>query len=159
MFFFAFWIVFQKFTMPIFIVSSPFLIILSIISVVNINYYTCWQFIPVKLVLKWPRSGFHMSPVTTTQVPVGNSFPRQKMFTWKHNCQIRHNKLYCHINLSSQTVLRNLKFYQITKKFPIQKRITTKKVKLKSSNKSQMSHNQANAKNAIRNPKQILLAL
>ena len=85
--------------------------------------------------------------------------PRQKNFTWKHNCQIRNNKLYYHIFLSSQTVLRNLNLHQITKKFPIQKRINTKKVKLKFSIKSQMSQNQANAKNAIRNPRQILLAL
>ena len=121
--------------MSIFIVYAPFLIILFIISVVNINYYTCWHFIPVKLVSKWPRFGFRMSPVAAAQVPVRNSIPRQKNFTWKHNRQTRHNKLYCHIILSSQTVLRNLKFYQITKKFPIQKRITTKKVKLKSSKK------------------------
>ena len=129
--------------MSIFTIYAPFLLIFFIISVENINYYTCWQFTPVKLVLKWSRSGFRTSRVMTPQVPVGISLPRQKNFSWKHNCQIRHNKLYCHIILSSQTVLRNLKFYQITKKFPIQKRITAKKVKLKSwSSKCKECHSQ-----------------
>ena len=145
--------------MSIFTIYAPFLLILSIISVENINYYSCWQFTPVNLVLKWPRSGFRMSPVAAAQVPARNSLPRQKISTWNHNCQIRNNKLHYHIFLSSQTVLRNLNLGQITKKFPIQKRINTKKVKLKSQINSQMSQIQAKNKRINRNIRQRTLAL
>jgi hypothetical protein len=79
---FAFLIFRPKFTMSIFTIYAPFLLILFIISVININYYTFWQFIPVKLVLKWSRLGFCMSRVATAHVPVGNSLPRQNVFSW-----------------------------------------------------------------------------
>ena len=145
--------------MSIFTIYAPFLLILFIISVENINYYTCWQFTPVKSVLKWSRSGFRTSRVTTPQVPVGISLPRQNVFTWKYNSQFRHNKLHYHIFLFSQTALRNLNSPQITKKFPIRTRITTPKVKLKSQINSQMSQIQAKAKKINRNLRQRTLAL
>ena len=118
--------------MSIFIIYSPFLLIFFTLSISNINYYSHWQFIPVKRVWKWPRSGFRMSPVATTQVPVGISLPRQKIFARKYNCQIRHNKLHYKIIFLYQTPERNLNSTQNIKKFPIRKRITNPKVKLKS---------------------------
>ena len=117
--------------MSIFIIFTLFLLIFFMFSVTNINYYSHWQFTPVKKVWKWPRSGFRMSPVAPTQVPVGISLPRQKLFARKYNCQIRHNKLHYKIIFSYQTPERNLNSTQNTKKFPIRKRINTPKVKIK----------------------------
>ena len=125
--------------MSIFIIFTPFLLIFFMFSVTNINYYSHWQFIPVKRVWKWPRSGFRMSPVATTQVPVGISLPRQNIFARKYNCQIRHNKLHYKIIFSYQTPERNLNSIQNTKKFPIRKRINIPKVKIKSQTKLQKS--------------------
>ena len=131
-------------------------------SIINNNYYSHWQFIPAKWVWIWPRSGFRMSPIATTQVPVGISLPRQKNFAWKYNCQIRHIKLHYTIIFSSQTIARNLNSSQITKKFPIRKRITTPKVKIKlqeNCQNSQMSHINAKAQKTNQNKRQMSLAL
>jgi len=125
--FFAFWIFCTKFTMSIFTIYAPFLLILSIISVENINYYSCWQFTPVNLVLKWSRSGFRMSRVTTPQVPVGNSLPRQKFSpgstTAKSgiiNCTTTY--FYLHKLLQGIWVYLKLqKTFQSKKGFPLQK--------------------------------------
>ena len=118
--------------MSIFITYAPFLLILFTFSIINNNYYSHWQFIPAKWVWKWPRSGFRMSPVATTQVPAGISLPRQTNFAWNYNCQIRHIKLHHNIIFLPQTPKRNLNLTQINKKFPIRKRITVPKVKIKS---------------------------
>ena len=109
--------------MSIFIIYTPFLFIFFTLSIININYYSHWQFIPAKWVWKWPTSGFRMSPDATSQVPVGISLLRQKNFARKYNCQIRHNKLHYKIISSYQTPERNLNSSQITKNFPIRKRI------------------------------------
>jgi hypothetical protein len=84
--------------------------------------------------------------------------PRQKKFTWKYNGQIRHNKLHHRTISFSQTNLRNLNLNQITTEFPILKRITTQRAKLKSQINSQMSL-QAKAQKATRNQRQISPAL
>ena len=132
------------------------------LSIININYYSHWQFIPVKRVWKWPRSGFRMSPVATSQVPVGISLPRQKIFAWKYNCQIRHNKLHYKIFFLAQTPKRNLNLTQVNIKLPIQKRITVPKVKIKSQinlKKFQMSQLNAQAQKANQTKRQLSLAL
>ena len=148
--------------MSIFIIYSPFLLIFFTLSISNINYYSHWQFIPVKRVWKWPRSGFRMSPVATTQVPVGISLPRQKIFARKYNCQIRHNKLHHKTIFSYKTLERNLNSAQNTKKFPIRQRINIPKVKIKSQInliKSQMSQLNAQAQKANQTKRQLSLAL
>ena len=60
-----------------------------------------------------------------------NFSPPAKIFSWNYNCQIRHIKLHYKQFFSTQTTTRNSKLAQINKKFPIQKRITTPKVKIK----------------------------
>ena len=127
--------------MSIFIIYTPFLFIFFTFSTVNNNYYSHWQFIPPKWVWKWPRSGFRMSPVATTQVPIRISLPRQKIFAWKYNCQIRHIKLHHNINFLPQTPTKNLNLTQINKKFPTRKRITVPKVKIFSFTNSEYKKN------------------